>query len=134
MADDDAPFEFEIFVSDREAQESISQLFADDAEDTSSISVVDVKPKRAFGSFDLPFCVGIALSIPFGIATGIIANWLTERLRKAKESKGVNSTIKIQFYGYTVIIPADKPAMVGPVIKAIEESVNRKKTVAQGRK
>jgi hypothetical protein len=98
MADDDAPFEFEIFVSDRKAQESISQLFTDgDGEDTSSISVVDVNRKRTFGSFDLPFSVGIALSIPVGISTGIIANWLTEHMRKARQPKGVNSTIKFSF-------------------------------------
>jgi hypothetical protein len=125
-----------LFTSDAPTQKSLIECFSEVSDAVGSnegdeisqrIHAVSVEETKVFGSFDLPFCVNVALSIPIGIGTSVAASWLTERLTKSRSAKA-KASIRVQVEGFTVNIPAEATASFEPILKALTLATGRTTT------
>lgn len=91
---DEAPIlPLAVFLSDRQLCQAVADEFAHYDHDH-GITVASIEQSTTFEAFDATFCVGVALSIPIGLGTGIIANWIQTRLQQSRDKVG-NPAIKI---------------------------------------
>lgn len=71
------------------------------AADESGIAVAQTRSGRVPGAFDMPFYVGVALSVPIGVTTGLLANWIFMRLTEAR-AKAAAPTLTLMLEGMRI--------------------------------
>ena len=106
-----------IFVTDQQLSQAIASAFTDD-QAISPVKVISTEQSATFEAFDDAFYVGVSLSFPIGIATGIIVNWLQKKLDRSRAAAG-SPPIKVQIESVTISIPANTAVDYERIHKAI---------------
>lgn len=121
-ADASGNLDVTFFVSDAAQQAALFAALTDGEEDTgraSDLRVVDAEKAKAFGSFDLPFYVGLVLSVPVNIGSGLVGSWIWERIQRARAGSET-PPVKVQFSSRTVMVTTDKDGAVSAIAEAVD--------------
>jgi hypothetical protein len=102
------------------AQEPVE---TDLSSDEKGPSIISIEPRVSLGAFGTEFIIGLLLSIPIGVSTGVIANWLSKRLTIAA-TRQQSAPISMKINNISLNIVAQDSAEVSSLVSIVENALS----------
>jgi hypothetical protein len=86
------------------------------------LQIISTERSVIHGALDSSFWVGVAVSVPVGVGASLIANWLSEKLKKARELEPKAAiTLRIEQRVLTLTGTSDlaSPEVVAAIAKSL---------------